>query len=92
MPGPISNHKTRLLPPFLESLGDCVYKKNIFSRFKNTGLYPFNLEIIIKRFRVKKEERPLSNKSIRSALKADDWRRINILIKEITNRKAVKKT
>ena len=46
---------------------------------------------MIKRFRVKKKERPLSNKSIGLALKADDWRRINILIKEIINRKAVKK-
>ena len=63
----------------------------MFFRFKNTGLYSFDLKVVIKRFRVKKEERPLSSKSIKSALKADDWRRINILIKEIINRKAAKK-
>ena len=63
----------------------------MFSRFKNTGLYLFDLEVVIKRFRVKEKERPLSNKSIRSALKTDDWRRINMLIKEIINKKAVKK-
>ena len=44
----------------------------MFSRFKNTGLYPFNLEIIIKRFRVKEKERPLNSKSIELALKTDD--------------------
>ena len=64
----------------------------MFSGFKNTGLYPFNLKVIIKRFRVKKKERLLNNKSTKSALKTDDWRRINILIKEITNKKAIKKT
>ena len=44
----------------------------MFSRFKNTGLYLFDLEIMIKRFRVKEKERLLNNKSIRSVLKADD--------------------
>ena len=47
-------------------------EENMFFRFKNTGLYPFNLEIMIKRFRVKEKKRPLSNKSIGLALKADD--------------------
>ena len=64
----------------------------MFFRFKNTGLYPFDPKVVIKRFRVKKKERPLSNKFTELALKADDWRRINILIKKIINRKAVKKT
>ena len=63
----------------------------MFSGFKNTGLYSFDLEVVIKRFRVKEEERLLSSKSIGLVLKADDWRRINMLIKEITNRKAAKK-
>ena len=63
----------------------------MFSGFKNTGLYPFDLEVVIKRFRVKEEERPLNSKFIKSALKTDDWRRINILIKEIIDRKAAKK-
>ena len=63
----------------------------MFSGFKNTGLYPFDLEVVIKRFRVKEKERPSSSKSIGSVLKADDWRRINMLIKEIINRKAAKK-
>ena len=63
----------------------------MFSGFKSTGLYLFNLEVVIKRFRVKKKERLLSNKSIGLFLKADDWRRINMLIKKIPNRKAVKK-
>ena len=44
----------------------------MFSKFKNTGLYPFDPEVIIKRFRIKEEERPLNSNSIGSALKADD--------------------
>ena len=44
----------------------------MFFRFKNTGLYLFDPKIIIKRFRIKKKKRPLNNKSIKSALKADD--------------------
>ena len=63
----------------------------MFSRFKNTGLYSFNPEVVIKRFRVKEKKRLLNNKSIGLVLKADDQRRINILIKKITNRKAAKK-
>ena len=47
-------------------------KENMFFKFKNTGLYLFNLKIMIKRFRVKKKKRPLNNKSIRLALKTDD--------------------
>ena len=57
---------------FWKAWGTAVIEENVFSGFKNTGLYPFNLEIVIKRFRVKKKERPLSNKSIGSALKADN--------------------
>ena len=44
----------------------------MFSKFKNTGLYPFDLKVIIKRFRVKKKKRLLNNKSIGSALKTDN--------------------
>ena len=44
----------------------------MFSGFKNTGLYSFDLKVVIKRFRIKKKRRLLSNKSIRSALKADN--------------------
>ena len=76
---------------FWKAWGTAFIEENVFSGFKNTGLYLFDLEVMIKRFRVKEEEKPLSSKSIGSALKADDWRRINILIKEIIDRKAVKK-
>ena len=76
---------------FWKAWGTAFIEENMFFRFKNTGLYPFNLKVVIKRFRVKEEERLLSNKSIESVLKADDWRRINILIKKIINKKAVKK-
>ena len=41
-------------------------------RFKNTGLYLFNPEIMIKRFRVKEKKRLLNNKSTELALKADN--------------------
>ena len=47
-------------------------EENVFSGFKNTGLYLCNLEVVIKRFRVKEKERPLSSKSTGSALKTDD--------------------
>ena len=63
----------------------------MFFGFKNTGLYLFNLEVVIKRFRVKEKKRLLNSKSIGLALKADDWRRINMLIKKIINRKTIKK-
>ena len=76
---------------FWKAWGTAFTEENVFSGFKNTGLYPFDLEVVIKRFRVKEEERPSSNESIGSVLKADDWRRINMLIKEIINRKAAKK-
>ena len=77
---------------FQKVQGTAFIEKNVFPGFKNTGLYLFDPEVVIKRFRVKKKKRPLNNKSIGLALKTDDQRRINILIKKITNKKAIKNT
>ena len=57
---------------FWKAWGTAFIKENMFSGFKNTGLYLFDLEVMIKRFRVKKKKRLLSSESIGSALKVDD--------------------
>ena len=57
---------------FWKAWGTAFIEENVFSGFKNTGLYPFDSEVVIKRFRVKKKERLLNNKSTGSALKADN--------------------
>ena len=57
---------------FWKAWGTAFTEENVFSGFKNTGLYPFDPEVVIKRFRVKEKERPSSSKSTGSALKADD--------------------
>src|SRR5699024_368567 len=56
--------------------------KNINSGWKSVGLYPWDPEIVLARF-TRKEERPSSSKSSQSVLKAEDWRHIKKLLKEV---------
>jgi hypothetical protein len=67
---------------FWASWGQAFISKNIDSGFRNTGLHPFNPEIILQRFNQKSESRPSSSGSTASILKAEDWRRIRQLLKE----------
>ena len=57
--------------------------KNVLSGFEKTGLHPFDPEVVIKRFRVQELERPSSSESTGSALKAEDWRRIEKLLQHV---------
>ena len=54
--------------------------KNIYSRFKATGLYPFNPELIITKFTKKSNNRSSSTSSTRSVIAAEDWKRIKKLL------------
>lgn len=56
---------------------------NIISSFQNTGLSPFNPGLILQRFNQKSESRPSSSESTSSILKADDWIRIENLLKDV---------
>jgi hypothetical protein len=51
-------------------------KENILSAFKNTGLCPFNPDIVVQRFTKKAESRPTSSESNASIIPAEDWRRL----------------
>jgi hypothetical protein len=56
--------------------------KNINSAWESVGLHPWNPEIVLARFIKKEEERPSSSESTQSILKAEDWRRIEKLLKQ----------
>jgi hypothetical protein len=56
--------------------------KNVQSGFRSTGLHPWDPERVLKRFTEKVEERPSSSESSTSILKAEDWRRIEKLLKQ----------
>jgi hypothetical protein len=47
----------------------------------HTGLYPFNLELVIQKFTKKIDSRPSSSESGASIIPAEDWRRLDKLIK-----------
>jgi hypothetical protein len=55
--------------------------KNINSAFKNTGLYPFNPELVIEKFTKKINSRPSSSESGASIIPAEDWKRLDRLVK-----------
>jgi DDE superfamily endonuclease/Tc5 transposase DNA-binding domain len=70
---------------FWASWGIAFTKKNINSAFKNTGLNPFNPDIILQRYNKKSESRPSSSRSTASALSAEDWRQIRKLLHTVVN-------
>jgi hypothetical protein len=56
--------------------------ENVLSGFKNTGLSPFNPELILQRFTHQPASRPSSSGSDTSVLSASDWRKIEKLLHE----------
>ena len=59
--------------------------KNINSAWKSVGLHPWDPEIVLARFNREEDERPSSSESSQSILKAEDWRRIEKLLKEVVS-------
>jgi hypothetical protein len=66
--------------------------KNIQSGWRSTGLHPWDPERILVRFTRPEEERPSSSESSMSILKAEDWRRIEKLLKQVVSDIHDKKT
>jgi hypothetical protein len=61
-------------------------KKNISSAFRNTGLYPFNPELVIEKFTKNTGSRPSSSESGPSIIPAEDWKRLDKLVRTaVTN-------
>ncbi|KAI7968994.1 hypothetical protein EIK77_008185 [Talaromyces pinophilus] len=50
-----------------------------------TGLYPFNLELVIQKFTKKITSQPSSSESRGSIIPAEDWRRLEKLVKTIVS-------
>jgi hypothetical protein len=67
--------------------------ENILSAFKNTGLCPFNPDLVQQKFTKKIESRPSSSDFTTSIIPAKDWRRLRTLIQsaveEIYDQKAI---
>jgi hypothetical protein len=59
--------------------------RNINSAWRSVGLHPWDPEVVLKRFTKKEEERPSSSESSQSILKAEDWRRIEKLLKQVVS-------
>ena len=59
--------------------------ENIHSRFKATGLHPFNPELIITKFTKKSDNRSSSTSSARSVIAAEDWKRIKKLLYNVVS-------
>ena len=59
--------------------------ENIHSRFKATGLHPFNPELIITKFTKKSDNRSSSTSSTRSVIAAEDWKRIKKLLHNVVS-------
>lgn len=55
--------------------------KNIYSALENTGLYSFNLELVIQKFTKKISSRPSSSESGASIIPGDDWKRFDKLVR-----------
>jgi hypothetical protein len=49
------------------------------------GLWPWDLEIVLARFSREEDQRPFSSDSSRSILQAEDWRRIERLLKQVVS-------
>jgi hypothetical protein len=66
---------------FWASWNEVFISKNISSVFEHTGLYPFNLEIVIHKFNKKIESRLSSSESMTSIIPAEDWKRLEKLVR-----------
>ena len=70
---------------FWASWNEVFTSKNINSAFATTGLYPFNPDIVIKKFNKKIASRPSSSESRASIIPENDWRRLEKVVKTIVN-------
>jgi hypothetical protein len=68
---------------FWPSWNQSLSSKNINSAWKSVGLCPWNPETVLGRFTKKEESRTSSSGSSTSILKADDWRKIRILLRQV---------
>jgi hypothetical protein len=66
---------------FWASWDTAFTRTNIDSAFRNTGLHPFNPELIIHKFSNKIDSRPSSSGSGASVIPAEDWKRLDRLVK-----------
>jgi hypothetical protein len=62
-----------------------IVDKNILSGFEKCGLQPFNPQRVLARFNEQSPERPSSSESSHSALTAEDWRRIDKLLRLVVS-------
>lgn len=70
---------------FFPSWEKALSQKNIKSAWRSVGLWPFNPEVVLARFIRNDDERPSSSESSRSILQAEDWRRIERLLKDVVS-------
>ncbi|KAI9037196.1 uncharacterized protein KD926_000769 [Aspergillus affinis] len=68
----------RLFWPSWES---ALSAENIASSWKSVGVWPLNPDIVLSRFNRNDDNRPSSSESSRSVLGAEDWRKIERLLK-----------
>ncbi|KAI9034731.1 uncharacterized protein KD926_006352 [Aspergillus affinis] len=68
----------RLFWPSWES---ALSTENIASSWKSVGVWPLNPDIVLSRFNRNDDNRPSSSESSRSVLSAEDWRKIERLLK-----------
>ena len=66
--------------------------ENILSGFKATGLHPFDPQLVITKFTKTTEDRPSSSSSRGSAIAAEDWKRIEKLLRTVVSNIYDKKT
>lgn len=67
---------------FWKAWNKALSPANIASSWRATGLLPWDPEVVLVRFRENTIQRPSSSESSRSVLQADDWRRIERLLKK----------
>ena len=70
---------------FWPSWGRALLSENINSAWKSVGILPWDPEIILKRFSKEDDQRPSSSESSQSILHADDWRRIEKLLRQVVS-------
>jgi hypothetical protein len=66
---------------FIPAWRRALTSENIISSWKTVGIQPFNPEIILQRFSKEPESGPSTSESSRSILGAEDWKRIEKLLR-----------